>query len=164
MSAQPPPSSPQDPADPASGTLGWALHHLAVASAALDTVLAQRLRLTSTDYLAMKHLLTAQHPLGPADLARLLGMSTGSATALIDRLQQAGHIERQPHPDDRRRLIIQPTKASTTSIVAALHPLGDEIDQLSAQFTPDEVSVIHRFLTAATEIHTNCPPPDANTN
>lgn len=161
MTAQPAPSSPKYQVEPASESLGWALHHLAVASAALDAVVAQQLGLSSTDYLAMKHLLNAEHHLGPADLARLLGMSTGSATALIDRLQQAGHVKRQPHPNDRRRLIIEPTPSSTTSIVAALHPLADKIDDLSGQFTPGEIATIHRFLSAATHLHTNYPGLDA---
>jgi len=143
-------------------TLAWALHHLAVATAALDTAIAREVGLSSTDYLAMKHLLIADEPLGPIDLARLLGMSTGSTTTLIDRLQQAGHVERRPHPGDRRRLTLHPTSASTTAITSALQPLGAEVDHLSGQFTPGETDAIHRFLTAATTIHTDHRAPDSD--
>lgn len=159
MPKQPPPPGLKDERGQSTESLAWALHHLAVAAAALDTVLARELGLSSTDYLAMKHLLSADEPLGPVDLARLLGMSTGSATTLIDRLQQAGHVERRPHPMDRRRLTIHPTSASTTAIMNALQPLGTEVDHLSGQFTPHETDAIHRFLTAATKIHTDHPAP-----
>jgi len=144
-----------DAKSPAS--LGWALHHLAVASAAVDTVLASQLSLSSTDFLALKHLLSTDHPLGPVDLARLLGMSTGSAAALIHRLQRAGHIERHPHPDDRRRIIVQPTPSITAAITKSLEHLGVEVDKLRRQFTPKELAAIHRFLTSATKIHADYP-------
>lgn len=159
---QPPPPYLNEDSDQSTETLAWALHHLAVATAALDTVLAREVGLSSTDYLAMKHLLIADEPLGPIDLARLLGMSTGSATTLIDRLQRAGHVERRPHPGDRRRLTLHPTVASTTAITNALHPLGAEVDHLSGQFTRHETDAIHRFLTAATKIHTDHRAPTSD--
>lgn len=47
--------------------------------------------------------------LGQTDLARLLQISTSSATSLVDRLEANGMAERVRHPQDRRRAIVQLT-------------------------------------------------------
>jgi DNA-binding MarR family transcriptional regulator len=135
------------------GSIGWALHHLAVASVDVDVVLAERLGLGFTDYLAMKHLLTSPTPMGPVELGKLLGISSGSATGLVDRLERAGHVERHRHPDDRRRQVVQPTDATTRRISAALEPLADRMVRLADEFTSAERAAIERFLTRAVECH-----------
>lgn len=157
MTVQPRAAPAADADEASAASLAWALHQLAVASAAVDAVLAHQLGLSSTEFLALKHLLSTDHPLGPVDLAHLLGMSTGSATALIDRLQRAGQVERHPHPNDRRRIIVQPTPSITAAITKSLEHLGVEVDQLRGQFTPEELAAIHRFLTAAIKIHADYP-------
>nr|MDT0660141.1 MarR family winged helix-turn-helix transcriptional regulator [Micromonospora sp. DSM 115978] len=144
-------SEPPGVGDPAA--LGWSLHHLAVASVDVDVVLAERLGLGFTDYLAMKHLMTSPTPMGPVELGKLLGISSGSATGLVDRLERAGHVERHRHPDDRRRQVVLPTDATTRRISAALDPLADLMVRLADEFTPQERIVIERFLTRAVECH-----------
>ena len=51
----------------------------------------------------------AGEPLGPARLAEELGLTSAATTALLDRLERAGHAARRPHPTDRRRTIVEPT-------------------------------------------------------
>jgi len=49
--------------------------------------------------------------LTPKDLGRELGLTSGSVTGLVDRMQQSGWAQRVPHPDDRRSTIIEVTAA-----------------------------------------------------
>ena len=56
-----------------------------------------------TDVMALGNLY-ADGPMSAADLATRLGISRSSVTALVDRLERAVLVERQPDPDDRRRL------------------------------------------------------------
>jgi DNA-binding MarR family transcriptional regulator len=44
----------------------------------------------------------------PSKLAALTGLTTGSITAVLDRLEQAGYICRERDLHDRRKVIIQP--------------------------------------------------------
>ena len=37
----------------------------------------------------------------PTELARHTGLTSGATTAMLDRLEKAGLIERRPNPDDR---------------------------------------------------------------
>jgi DNA-binding MarR family transcriptional regulator len=133
--------------------LSWALHHLAVASATVDTALAQRLKLSAGDYLALKHLLSADPPIGPVELGRLLGISSGSATTLVDRLEQVGYVERHNHPGDRRRLIVRPTPMALALVADRFAPLKEKLDELAATFTGTERVAIHAFLTEVATVY-----------
>jgi DNA-binding MarR family transcriptional regulator len=42
----------------------------------------------------------------PSELARYTGLSSGATTAMLDRLERGGLIERRPNPDDRRGTLI----------------------------------------------------------
>ena len=41
-------------------------------------------------------------------LAEQTGLTTGAVTGMIDRLERAGYVRREPDPKDRRRVIVQP--------------------------------------------------------
>ena len=60
-----------------------------------------------TDAQAISHLVEAD--LGGTELAARLHITTGAATALVDRLERAGLAERQADPADRRRSTIRLT-------------------------------------------------------
>jgi len=42
----------------------------------------------------------------PTELARYTGISSGAATAMLDRLENLGIIERKPNPHDRRGVLV----------------------------------------------------------
>ena len=115
----------------------------------LDRALAVRLRLRALDYTAMTHLLTADPPLGPVELAARLGISSGSGTELADRLERAGHLHRRRAVEDRRRIVLEPDETSIARILGELAPLFAELDRLAATFTDEEQAVIVRYLDAA---------------
>jgi len=41
----------------------------------------------------------------PGSLAEALGLTSGSITVMLDRLESAGYVERAADPADRRRLL-----------------------------------------------------------
>ncbi|OIH97660.1 MarR family winged helix-turn-helix transcriptional regulator [Curtobacterium sp. MCBA15_001] len=45
----------------------------------------------------------------PKQSGEYLELSTGAMTSLIDRLEQRGHIERRPNPNDRRSILLHLT-------------------------------------------------------
>ena len=45
-------------------------------------------------------------PMTQRDLATVLGCSTRQVTALVDALEQSGHVCRAPHPTDRRAHLV----------------------------------------------------------
>ena len=66
----------------------------------------------------------AGQPLEPSVIAERLVVTTGSMTSLLDNLEKRGLVRRLPHPDDRRKLLIDITPAAQTivdELLPALH-------------------------------------------
>ena len=83
----------------------------------------ERYRLSTSTFLGLNvnesqavSYLLSRGPLGLSDLAELMSMTTGSMTALVDRLEHRGYIVRTPHPTDRRRITVQLSEAGTTDL------------------------------------------------
>lgn len=107
------------------------------------------------DMQALRYLMRAHHQrdsLGPTDLSRLLGISTASTTALIDRLVSSGHLERRRHPTDRRALELIPTKKSNIEMREVLEPMHNRMMDVAAALSPDEAQIIAGFLQRLTDI------------
>jgi DNA-binding MarR family transcriptional regulator len=52
----------------------------------------------------------AGEPLPPTVIAERLLQTTGSITSLLDTLERQGLVRREPHPDDRRKLLVDITE------------------------------------------------------
>jgi len=48
----------------------------------------------------------------PSELARQTGLTSGAATAMLDRLERAGLVARRPNPDDRRGTLVSPAESA----------------------------------------------------
>ncbi|GAA1428381.1 MarR family transcriptional regulator [Microlunatus lacustris] len=95
-------------------------------------VLAERVGLGITETQAISYL-TVFGDRGQTDLAADLGITSGSSTALVDRLERRGIAERYAHPSDRRRVLVRLTpkglavvQASHDWLLAALADVPDE--------------------------------------
>lgn len=63
------------------------------------------------------------------ELAQKMGVTTGTLTVLVDRLEKGAMVCRQPHPEDRRSIIVELTDKG--------HELFKEHDELHNQLTQD---------------------------
>lgn len=131
----------------AASPLSWALRDLLAAAAVANHAIARRLGLGLTDLTALDHLIAAG-PLGTGELAERLGMRSPSATALLDRLEAAGYVRRAAHPDDRRRVLVEPTPAGRSAAERAVGPLVAELDALAARRTAQEQALVADHLAA----------------
>jgi DNA-binding MarR family transcriptional regulator len=108
-------------------------------------VLAERLGTGVSDAEALRHLLTTG-PTGPVELGRTLGIGSAASTALADRLERAGHVERRPHPADRRRLQLVPTERAGREVWAALSPLVTGLDAVEEGLPDADRAAVRRYL------------------
>ena len=143
----------RQPTSPTATRLAWAVHDLAVAVAEADVSLSAALGISTSDYLAVKHVLLHPGELGPVELGRLLGMSSGSATTLVDRLSAAGHVLRRPHDDDRRRRVLLVSDGTRARLLAELERLAADVEDIARAYDADQREVITSFLTAAAARH-----------
>jgi DNA-binding MarR family transcriptional regulator len=124
-----------------------ALLRHALAAAEHRVLLGRLLGLTDSDVLAVQHL-AREGRMTPSALGARLHLTSGGTTALIQRLERAGHLERHPNPDDRRSVIVALTPAVRDRAGAALAPYVAELDRLVASLSEDERATVERFLSA----------------
>jgi DNA-binding MarR family transcriptional regulator len=76
-------------------------------------------------------------PLTPSELARRLGITAAAMTEVLDRLERGRHVRRDPHPSDRRKVVITIRSGTAASVereapafarllAPALHGIDDE--------------------------------------
>jgi DNA-binding MarR family transcriptional regulator len=95
-------------------------------------VLAARVGLGVTETQAISYL-TVFGDRGQTELAADLGITSGSSTALVDRLERRGIAERYAHPSDRRRVLVRLT-AKGQDVVSSSH----DWLQAALQTVPDD--------------------------
>lgn len=74
--------------------------------------LRHRLGLGANDIVVLRLLLAAEDGdelVRPSEISRALAISSAATTALIDRLESRGYLERRPHESDRRSIRLSAT-------------------------------------------------------
>jgi DNA-binding MarR family transcriptional regulator len=85
-------------------------------------------------------------PLTAGRLAELSGLSTGSVTGVIDRLERTGFVRRERDATDRRKVVVVPTEEGQQRLRDAYGAHGAHAGRVLASRTPDELRVIAAFL------------------
>jgi DNA-binding MarR family transcriptional regulator len=78
----------------------------------------------------------------PSELARHTGLTSGATTAMLDRLEQAGLIERRPNPEDRRGTLITPAKSSDERVASWFESARKAQDELISSYSESELEII----------------------
>lgn len=112
-------------------------------------------RLHPTDLRALIHLLDAARCgtiATPGWLGERLGLNSASVTALVDRLEKAGHIKRVRDTHDRRRVLLVIEEQAIAVGSSFFGPLITEMVTAMQSFDEAEHATVTRFLLAMTEI------------
>ena len=89
----------------------------------------------------------------PRTIATELGLTTGSVTTMLDRLERAGYVTRTRDTSDRRKVIIDATPEVRKRAWSMIGPmLDDSTADVTSHFSAAELDLIERFLTRATEV------------
>lgn len=129
-----------------------ALEAVQVHSDAMDqlhTSVRTGMDMNATDVSALRMLILrerAGEDVQPQDIARHLAISTASTTKLLDRLTASGHVERRPHPSDRRARIVVVTDAARVDF---FRHFGGHLARMRgaiADYSDDELRTVIRFL------------------
>ncbi len=117
-----------------------------------------------TDVRAMVAIMDAARR-GEALTAGVLGqavdLSSASVTALVDRLERAGHVRRVRDADDRRRVALELSESAMVAGAEFFGGLNRDLLAAMADYSDDELAVVRRFLaqmTAVIERHARADP------
>jgi DNA-binding MarR family transcriptional regulator len=91
-------------------------------------------------------------PTTAGDLARASGLTTGAVTAVLDRLEKAGWVERKPDPNDRRRVVVELTDKTVQMTIDMYGPLKDKGERVLADFTIAELELLLKALRASRQV------------
>lgn len=84
--------------------------------------------------------------LTPSECATMAGVTKGTITGLLDGLERQGWLERRPHPEDRRRLIIALTAEGRSRLEALLPNHFRLIGDMTARLTSAEMEQLQALL------------------
>lgn len=117
------------------------------------TLLARESKIGRTEFVALDYMQEAGE-LTPAQLADRLVLTSGATTALVDRLENAGMLTRNPHPEDRRSWLLRLTKGSDEAGAKRLSPYLKDLESAARRLNAAERSAVGAFIEAAEEAAT----------
>lgn len=88
-----------------------ALRAVLIAGDRYRAAIADHFGIGSVESVVLSLLSEAGQPLTPHQIGSRMLLSSGTVTAILDRLERAGHIRRTQHPTDRRSRLIVLTPA-----------------------------------------------------
>jgi len=134
----------------AIGAIGAALQRYQRSVQAFDDAVARRLDLGPADLRCLDWL--ADGPRTAGELARGTGLRPAATTALVDRLERRGLVERRQDDADRRRVLVRLTPAAERAVGALYGPLVAEGDGVFAGFDAAEIDRMRALLVRMTDL------------
>ena len=125
-----------------------ALQRLIDAATLAPAAVARRSEMSTSELHALRHL--SREPVGPAELARRLGVTTAATSAVIDRLVAHGHVARRPHPTDGRRTVLELTDEGRAEAYRELGSMFLQLRALDESLDDHDRAVVSDFLERAT--------------
>lgn len=141
---------PNEVLAPGISRLGIGSRHMASASrlgVAMSGLVAQWLRgltINAHERLALAHL-WEQGPMTMSDLGSRIPLSRAAVTALTDRLEALGYVQRTPDAHDRRRTVLSLTTRPEQLIEEMVENWSRDIANLEERFGADELQAIDRW-------------------
>jgi DNA-binding MarR family transcriptional regulator len=94
----------------------------------------------------------AGRPMTAGGLGAAVELSSASVTALVDRLERVGHVERVRDEHDRRRVVLEMTPAAMAAGGEFFGGLQRDLAAAMASYSDEELAVVRRFLEEMTEV------------
>ncbi|MEL7977622.1 MarR family transcriptional regulator [Isoptericola sp. F-RaC21] len=111
----------------------------------------REMKMNLTDLRALQHVIACEghgEPATPRGLAEYLTISTASTTKLLDRLVASGHLERRPHPSDRRSVVVVASDAAHAEVRERLAPVHARMLEIARAVPARSRPAVRDFLLA----------------
>jgi len=93
------------------------------------------------------NLLDLLGPVTPGKLADCTGLTTGGVTVMLDRLQTAGFVKREPNPHDRRSVLVRVNPRKLQMINALYAGINEQLDALLSETPEAELQLVANFFS-----------------
>ncbi|MHA7192088.1 MarR family winged helix-turn-helix transcriptional regulator [Arthrobacter sp. MDT2-16] len=128
------------------------VQQVAVRQQRFERHLAKTLAVDAMGLLALDHLITIESAT-PTELARRLEISTAAMTLVLNRLEAAGHVHRDGHPSDRRKVVVTAATQSSDRAQELVLPLIEGVEHLISDMDASERRIVQNFLDRLVDIY-----------
>jgi DNA-binding MarR family transcriptional regulator len=125
-----------------------ALRDVSAAEQRHGKAIARRLNMYATDFEALSFVVE-RCALTTGEVGRKLGLTTGAATGVIDRLAERGFVERVGDPRDRRKVVVRPVAARIRPVSDLFEPIEAALAGLVTSYSQQQIATIAQFLAQA---------------
>ncbi|HMS00562.1 MAG TPA: MarR family transcriptional regulator [Anaerolineales bacterium] len=88
----------------------------------------------------------------PSEISKHTGLTSGATTAMLDRLEKAGLIERKPNPNDRRGTLVAPAESSAEKAASWFESARTAQDKLISNYSENELEIISDIFERFTKL------------
>jgi DNA-binding MarR family transcriptional regulator len=131
--------------------VGIAVRKMGAQSVITSRTIADRFDLNTTD-LEVLDLIFLREQATAGELAEATGLTSGSVTALIDRLVSARYVVRASDPADRRKVLVRVNHDAIAPIKAVYAVTQRRMFALWSTFGARDLEVIADFISRSTEL------------
>ncbi|MGP9019349.1 MarR family winged helix-turn-helix transcriptional regulator [Streptomyces sp. BR1] len=134
------------------GELGTASRRYMASYALFNQALADHLRLHPTDLQCLNLLGLEPGPVTTGRIAELTGLTTGSATRLVDRLEKAGYVTRRRDTEDRRKVLVEAVPERMAEFGAVWGKLNGAWFAMFDAYGDDEIALLIAHMHRTVEL------------
>src|SRR5690349_7913090 len=125
--------------------LEQAMRRMSAQAVILSEAVAARFGLSTTE-LECLDLVFMRSQVTPSELARATGLSSGAMTALLDRMEAAGYLVREPDNHDRRRVLLRVEPAALERIAQVYESLQQTMRAQWSGYSAEQLALIIGFV------------------
>jgi DNA-binding MarR family transcriptional regulator len=135
----------------ARGTLGPPPRRAQNLSDEVDQAISRSLGLNRTDARCISYLMT-RGAMTAGELAAIAGVAPTALTFAIDRLEQAGYLQRERDPADGRRVLVKAAAAARRLADSVWSETITESEACLSKYTRPQLTLLIRFVRDQVEL------------
>jgi DNA-binding MarR family transcriptional regulator len=116
-----------------------------------DEIASQILGLNRTDMLCLD-IVSRRGRVTAGELAREAGLTSGGATAVVDRLERAGYLRRVRDDEDRRRVWLEVTPEMFEKSAPIWGPMKEAWESQAKDLTVEQLEFLLDFLERGNDL------------
>lgn len=127
------------------------LRELTAESDQIGRSFAESHEVRPNDFRALLHIMvaeTAGQPMSSGELGQRMGLSGAGVSYLVDRLIDSGHVRRDAHPADRRKVILRYAELGLDTARSFFTPLQKHTSAALADLPDADLAAAHRVFSA----------------
>lgn len=117
-----------------------------------NQAVADHLRLHPTDLQCLNLLGLEPEPVTTGKIAELTGLTTGSATRLVDRLERDGYVTRRRDTEDRRKVLVETVPERMAELGAVWRQLGSAWTEMFEAYEDEEIALLTSHMRRTVEL------------